>query len=482
DSCATESGHCFFEVVQGCGECTIDASCPAELVCDTPILGTISSVAETDTFCFCVTEGEIIRVSVIEQAGSGPNFNPVWRLLDANDNPAQDCGAALITAVFDDCGPLPAAGSPYRLVIEDSSRNDVGTYKANLQRLLPEVVCDDIALECNIPTTASIPDAADEDLVHFNVEGCEMVRISVVEAVGSLANFGPTWRIIDGGGHPSRSCGDFATAVDRDCGPLCPGGNPYRVEIEDSARNEIGDYSVILQRLTTSRSCEGETIQCGLAVERSIDTIGDSDLLNFRVADGEIIRVSLAEPPNQPTNFNPSWRLIDGDGFPAVSCGAFATTVTGADCGPLLSSRNPYRLEIQDGTRNDTGIYLAAYDRLPAHLACGQVELQCGVSTAGTTDSLVDIDLFSFSAPEGEVVRILVLKQSGGTAYGPNWRLIDGSGRPAPFCGTVTTSTSLDCGPLPAALGPYRVDIEDASHNDLGSYTVTATFLTTGCP
>lgn len=482
DSCDTNSGECVNLFVEGCGECTIGAGCPAELVCDTPALGTISSVAETDTLCFCVSEGEIVRISVTEQAGSGVNFNPVWRLLDAHDNPAQDCGAALITAAFDDCGPLPAAGSPYHLVVEDGSRNDIGSYKANLQRLLPEVACDDVAVQCDIPSPGSISDTADEDLFRFTVAECEVVRISVVEAIGTLANFGPTWRILDGGGHPARVCGDFAASVDRDCGPLCPGGNPYRIELEDSARNEVGDYFVNLQRLTTHQSCEGETIRCGVLVEDSIDSIADSDLFNFRVTDGEIIRVSLAEPAGQPPNFNPSWRLIDGNGLPAVSCGAFGTVVTGVDCGPLPASGNPYRLEIQDGARNDTGIYLTAYDRLPAHLACDQVSLQCGVARAGSTDSLVDIDLFVFNVAEGEMVRVLVLETSGGVNYGPNWRLLNASGRPAPFCGAVTTSTSLDCGPLPAALGPYRVDVEDAGHNDLGTYTVTVTNLTNGCP
>jgi len=482
DLCDADSGECVNSPVEGCGECVIDASCPAELVCDTPILGTISSVAETDSFCFCVTEGEIIRISVTEQPGGGAGFNPVWRLLDAHDNPAQDCGGALITAAFSDCGPLPAAGSPYRLIVEDGSRNDIGSYKANLQRLLPEVACDDAVVECDVPTPASISDTSDEDLFHFTVDGCETVRVSIVEAAGTLPNFGPTWRLLDGQGHPARTCGDFATAVDRDCGPLCPSGNPYRIEVEDNTRNEVGDYSVYLQRLTPTRDCEGETIVCGTNVEGSIDTNGDSDLFSFRVVEGEIIRVSVAEPPGQPANFNPSWRLVDGEGFPATSCGTFSTSVTGLDCGPLLSARNPYRIEMQDGTRNDPGTYLVSYDRLPAHLACGQVDLACGVATAGATDSLVDIDLFSFEPPEGEMVRILVLETSGGTGYGPNWRLLDASGRPAPFCGTATTATSLDCGPLPAALGPYRVDVEDASHNDVGSFTVMATFLTSGCP
>lgn len=482
DSCDGETGDCVFDPVEGCGQCVIDASCPAELVCDVPRLGTISSVAETDSFCFCVSEGEIIRISVIEQPGAGPAFNPVWRLLDAHGNPAQDCGAALITAVAQNCGPLPAAGSPYHLVIEDGSRNDIGSYKAHLQRLRSDLACDDAITECDQPTAVSISDTADDDLVAFTVDGCEVVRISVVKALGAASGFGAGWRVIDGTGNPARLCGDFSTAVDRDCGPLCLGGNPYRVEIEDSLRNEVGDCSVHLQRLTKGHTCEGRVIQCGVPVEGTIDSIADTDLLNFRVADGEIIRVNITEPANQPANFNPNWRLVDGEGFPAVSCGTFSTIVTGVDCGPLFSSRNPYRIEVQDGTRNDIGVYQLAYDRLPSYLACDQVELTCGITTGGATDSLVDIDLFAFHVPEAEIVRVLVQKLSGGTAYAPNWRLLDASGRPAPYCGAFTAGTSLDCGPLPGALGPYRIEVADAGHNDIGTYSVLVTYLTTGCP
>jgi len=481
DACDSAEGVCTFDPAVGCGDCTIDEACP-ELVCDVPLVGTIANAAETDTVCFCITEGEILRVSVIEQAGSGAGFNPSWRLLDAAGNPAADCGA-FATAVFDDCGPLPAAGSPYQLVVEDGSRNDIGSYKATMQRLRFALACDDEELACDVPLPLSISDTADEDLAHFTVEECDMVRISVVEAVGSLGSFGPSWRLIDGGGNPDRVCGGFATTVDRDCGPLYRSGNPYRVEIEDGGRNEVGDCTVNLQHLTAARSCEGDTLDCGTAAQGTIDSIGDSDLFSFRVIEGEIVRLSLAEAPSQPAGFNPSWRLVDGNGFPAVSCGTFATTVTGVDCGPLPASGNPYRVEVQDGTRNDTGTFLVRLDRLPFHRACDQVALTCGSASLGAISTLVDLDLLSFSVPEGETVRVAVFEQAGsGQNFAPSWRLLNASGRPSPVCGAFSSATSVDCGPLPAALNPYRLEVEDGGRNDVGSYTATVTFLTTGCP
>jgi hypothetical protein len=275
--------------VENCGKCVFGAECPTELVCDLPLTGNISQPAETDTVCFCVPEGEIIRISVIKQTGSGSGFNPNWRLLDGAGNPASACGA-FATVASADCGPLPAAGSPYRLVIEDGSRNDVGIYKATLQRLRSSQACDDAVVQCDVPVAGEISDAADEDLVRFSVDASVVVRISVVKATGSVGTFAPSWRLIDAEGNPDRVCGAFVSTIDRDCGPLFPGGNPYRVEIEDGGRDAVGNYTVNLQRLTATRSCDSQSLDCGTPTQVTINTSGDSDLFTFRVVTGEIVR------------------------------------------------------------------------------------------------------------------------------------------------------------------------------------------------
>ena len=142
DSCAVDTGTCLFTPVVNCGvSCDVGGACPVELTCDVPVAGAISSATETDSLCLCVFEGDRLRIAVSESAGSGANFNPNWRLLDAAGDPAPTCGL-FTTTVAVDCGPLTAAGNPYRLEVEDGARNDVGSYSAYFHRLPATVACE----------------------------------------------------------------------------------------------------------------------------------------------------------------------------------------------------------------------------------------------------------------------------------------------------------------------------------------------------
>jgi hypothetical protein len=140
-------------------------------------------------------------------------------------------------------------------------------------------------------------------------------------------------------------------------------------------------------------------------------------------------------------------------------------------------------MEIQDGGRTDPGGCQVRLDRMTSHRACDQTPLACGSTIIRAITSPVDLDLLDFSVPEAEVVRVAIFEQAGsGQNFAPSWRLVDGAGRPAPICGAFSSVTSTDCGPLPEALNPYRLEVEDGGRNDVGSYSALVTFLTGGCP
>ncbi len=144
---------------------------------------------------------------------------------------------------------------------------------------------------------------------------------------------------------------------------------------------------------------------------------------------------------------------------------------------------NPYRVEVQDGSRNEIGSYTLHMQRLTLPWSCDAVALTCGMVEDGAIDPVIDTDLFGFAAPEGEFVRVGVFeREPSGASFNPWWRLLDAAGNPAPACGNFTTQTSLDCGPLPVSRGPYQIEIQDGSRNDVGSYQIFIDFLTSGCP
>jgi len=482
DSCNEDTGACLFDPVANCGgTCHLGGSCAVTIACDVAASGTISAPVETDLICFCLNEGDLVRVAVSEQPGSGANFNPSWRILDASGNPAPTCGV-VTTVVSQICGPFTAAGNPYRIEIEDGSRNDTGGYHVYFH-LLPAVsACESTEILCDVPFSGTIDTPVDVDLLSFDVPDGGIARVVVAELAGSGPNFAPSWRLIDRAGNPARVCGAFGTAEAADCGPLPAAGNPYRIEIEDGARNDSGAYEVRLQQLPAAGACEFTPIACDVPQVGTIESAVDGDLLGFRVVEGEVVRVTVLENPGAGPGFAPSWRLLTGFGDPALSCGAFASS-TSLNCGPLPAAGNPYRIEIEDNSHDDTGSYTVHLQRLTAARACDDIELVCDVTHADAIEHVADSDLLSFSVPEGETVRTSIFERvPSGANFNPSWRLLDGAGNPAPDCGAFTTTTSQDCGPLPEARNPYRIEIEDGTRNDTGTYDATITFLTTGCP
>jgi uncharacterized protein (TIGR03437 family) len=121
-----------------------------DLVCDVPVTGTIDNPQESDFFNFNVVEGERVEISVVRGTPSGPNFLPAWRILRADGTPASSCGAYGIGALFD-CGPLSAAGNPYRLEVADSGLNDTGAYSVRINFL---------TTGCPVPVAISLAPAS----------------------------------------------------------------------------------------------------------------------------------------------------------------------------------------------------------------------------------------------------------------------------------------------------------------------------------
>ena len=155
-----------------------------------------------------------------------------------------------------------------------------------------------------------------------------------------------------------------------------------------------------------------------------------------------------------------------GPGF----CGNFFGKGTEYDCGPLPASGNPYRLEVIDWQRNDTGAYRLHLYRLPAATACENSALACGVTQPGTIADPLDKHLYSFTLPPGDWPLITLVETApSGALFEPTWRLLDASGRPVGqgFCGNFFGKGSdYDCGLLPASGNPYRIEVIDWQRND----------------
>ncbi|MGH9833605.1 MAG: hypothetical protein ACRD9Y_11345, partial [Blastocatellia bacterium] len=230
-----------------------------DLRCGEPVNGTIASRNETDALSFSTGDGERVQITVVEAPSQGATFQPEWRLVRNNGNPAGSCGG-FTQSSQSDCGPLVASESPYKIEIRDSGQNATGDYRVQFYRLNAAAACDDRALACGTRSDASIDNQLDSDLFSFNAVANEPVSVTVVKAAQSGANFQTQWRLINGNGAPvSGACGAFSTSGQPTaCGQLLVNGNPYRVQVQDEGNNAQGDYSVTVNFRATA--CPPSTI------------------------------------------------------------------------------------------------------------------------------------------------------------------------------------------------------------------------------
>ncbi len=329
------------------------------LRCDVPYVGRIATIGESDLISFSVSSNEIISFVVVATQPAGTNFQPYWRLVDRNGNPASSCGSRT-TLRQADCGHLPASGNPYRIEVSDFFNDDVGNYRIHLQRLTIGSTCEDIPLTCDVPFVGVINDSVDTDLFSFNLSTNERFAVTIVRGSSSGINFQPYWRLLDRNGNPASSCGSWTTLRQADCGPLPTSGNPYRIEVTDFFNDDKGPFRLHLQRLTVGVTCEDIALTCDTPFTGTIGDSVDSDLLSFNVPSNELVTITVTKSSPSGINFQPYWRLLDNTGSPATSCGS-RTTSTQVDCGSLSPSGNPYRIEISDFFNDDKGTYIARY-------------------------------------------------------------------------------------------------------------------------
>src|SRR5262249_40532472 len=100
------------------------------LKCGELATGFTGDPLDTDLLSFKMEAGEQVWVTVEKFPGSGSQYEPAWRLLDASGAPAGPGGLYARGLLHADCGILPPSASPYVIEVGDEAHDDVGQYRA----------------------------------------------------------------------------------------------------------------------------------------------------------------------------------------------------------------------------------------------------------------------------------------------------------------------------------------------------------------
>jgi hypothetical protein len=224
------------------------------IACDESRTGTAAPLLDTDLFSFDVGDGERVSVAVIADEGAPVDFLAGWRLVDRDGNvPDANCaeyGQRFFPAI---CGPLNAAGNPYRLEVGEAGHLTTGSYHLGLQRLRATTACDQTAIACGAEVTGRL-DVADSDLFSFDVPDGEVIAVTVVAGDppdGTARD--PSWQLVDKDGRQVPGlCGVFhSRPVEMRCDPLPAEGNPYRLQVGAALLQGTGSYRARVDFVTS---------------------------------------------------------------------------------------------------------------------------------------------------------------------------------------------------------------------------------------
>jgi hypothetical protein len=318
-------------------------------------------------------------------------------------------------------------------------------------------------LQCDTPYAGVISNPEQIDSHEFSAVDAELVGVIIDEIEPSGASFGTEWRVLGNDGSVFRAWGTVKTTV---VGPLVASGSPYRIEVRDFNQDDTGNYGIHLQRLPAATACENLPLGCDATQTGSVEDAFDTDLLSFEATDGELVGVIIDEVEPSGASFGTQWRVLRSDGSALQGWSTAKTT----DVGPLAASDSPYRIEVHDHYHDDIGTYGVHIQRLVAAAACESLPLDCDVMLTGSIEDAFDTDLLSFDAVDGELVSMIIDEiEPSGASFGTQWRLLRGDG--SALQGWTTAKTT-DVGPLVASDSPYRIEVHDYYHDDIGTYGV----------
>src|SRR3989454_1054646 len=378
-----------------------------------------------------------------EVAPTSAGFRPWIRLVSPT-------GALLATSsagasAVQIAATAPATGT-YTVIVGTNDgfgrNNDTGGYRLTLAKgpgVFATSPGDEGGDLTNGATHAGTIYLGDLDQWSFTATQGDYIALSMGEVAPTSAGFRPWIRLVSPTGALLATSSAGASAVQ--IAATAPATGTYTVIVgtnDGFGRNEdTGSYLLTLAKgpgtFATSPGDEGGDLTNG-ATHAGTIYLGDLDGWSFTATQGDYIALSMGEVAPATAGFQPWIRLVSPTGV-LLGNGIGTSAVQIAATAPT-SGTYTVIVGTNDGTssasNNDTGSYLLTLAKGPGVFETSAGDeggpMTDGVNHAGTI-YLGDLDLWSFTATQGQVITLSISEVAPATAGFQPWiRLVSPTG------------------------------------------------------
>jgi len=418
--------------------------------CGQLMTGSISAAGEKDSYTFTASAGDIMTIRASKTSGNYLNMNielygPIGALVGSTYNAT----VAQLNRTLTEAGT-------YTVVVRDYYNVNTGAYTLTWQRL--NGPCGATALVCGQVVVASIGVAGELDPYIFTVAANEVVTIRASRTSGSYLV--PQMELYDSAGTLIVSAANVITRT-------FTAGGTYTVLLRDSNSLNTGGYAITWQSLVNP--CNATVVNCGHDVSGTIDGSVSTppwNVYSFTATANDVVTIRASKTSGNYLNMN--MELYGPTG--ALVGSTYNATL--AQLNKTLTDTGSYTVVMRDYSNIYTGSYTLTWEKLNG--PCGATALSCGQVVIGSIGVADQINPYTLTVSDNEVVTIRASGTSSYSSLVPQLELYDSAGALVVSAVNVITRTFTTG-------GTYTVLVRDSNSYYTGGYAITWQSLVNPC-
>jgi len=432
------------------------------------ISGTISSVAQANTYTFNANANDVVDFTLVTTSGT---MSPKIHVYAPNGGlVAQDWNGYCSGSVLElDSVTLPASGT-YTVLVDDCLDTNTGTYDLYAQRT--DNPTDGSYLPFGQTQTGTISSIAQANTYVFSANASDVVALTIVTS-GSLS---PKIHIYaPNGGIVYQGWNSYCSGSVLETGTVTlPSTGTYTVLVDDCSDTNTGNYTLYSQR--TNNPSGATMLPLSQTQTGSIGSVAQSNSYVFAANAQDVFNFTIATAGISPKIhiYAPNGGIVY-QGWNAYCSGSVLETGT-----VTLPSTGTYTLLVDDCTDELSGTYTIYGQRTNSPFGPSPF-LWGGQTQGGSIVSAAQDNTYTFYGTASNVVDLTMTTTSGSLSpkiylYAPNGGIV-AQGWNAYCSGSTLNLNSIT---LPST-GIYTVEVGDCTDLLTGTYNISGQCIGT-CP